>query len=99
MKDPSYSVFDLLAVVTFLIVQNGSTTTLDIKRELRARHHVAYQQDISENMIWLTDSLADTFTFEDVTDDRPYRIYKFLTNEPKAQPNKVAQLFGAILGK
>ena len=61
-------------VGTHLIESNGSTTTLDVKQELRNQGYWAVQHEISTFM----SQLADDGVFE-YTDNGTYRIYQLST--------------------
>lgn len=57
---------DVFDVATDLIEENGSTTTLDVKNELRARGFFAKQADVSEHMLAIADSENWNFTYTGV---------------------------------
>jgi len=61
---------DVFDVASDLIEQNGSTTTLDIKKEMRNRGFFALQADVSSLMINICDEEDWTFTFNGV-----HRVY------------------------
>lgn len=61
---------DVFDVASDLIEQNGSTTTLDIKKEMRNRGFFALQADVSSLMIDICDEEDWSFTFNGV-----HRVY------------------------
>lgn len=74
---------DVFDVVTDLIEENGSTTTLDIKNELRERGFFAKQADVSEFMQQIADSEDIEFNFNGV-----HRVYTIKTSR-KVQTQKI----------
>lgn len=77
---------DVFDVASDLIEQNGSTTTLDIKTELRNRGFFAKQADVSELMIEVCQEEGYTFTFNGV-----HRVYsEGSTNSQNSQTKSVS---------
>lgn len=62
---------DVYDVALDLIEENGSTTTLNVKNELRNRNFYAKQADVSEFMIQIADDENWLFTYNGV-----HRVYK-----------------------
>jgi len=71
---------EVIDVAKELILENGSTSTLEVKNQLRdngVKEHYAYQQNVSDLMNELNDDNELSFTFNGGT----YREYK-LSNIP-----------------
>jgi hypothetical protein len=73
----------LRVTALFLVTKNGSTTTLEVKEELRRRFAIMpwRQEEVSKEMMEL-EEVTDTLTFEDTG---MFRIYKLKTDTEVAQ--------------
>jgi hypothetical protein len=81
---------DVYDVALDLIEENGSTTTLDVKTELRARNFSARQADVSEHMIEIAAEEKWGFSFNGV-----HRVYKIATAQPATNASLSNQLKSA----
>ena len=76
---------DVFDVASDLIEANGSTTTLDIKKELRNRGFFALQADVSDYMVQVCDEEDWSFTFNGV-----HRVYT--EDSPSIQTTQTSQI-------
>ena len=65
---------------TALILANGSTTTLAVKKALRQRGYEARQTDVSQWLLVI--SLWENWSF---TDNKKYRVFRFPAFMPSLQ--------------
>ncbi|MCK9576368.1 MAG: hypothetical protein M0R51_10645, partial [Clostridia bacterium] len=77
---------DVFDVASDLIETNGSTTTLDIKNELRVRGFFAKQADVSDLMIQVCAEENYSFSYNGV-----HRVYTDSKGQSVAQPTTANQ--------
>lgn len=77
---------DIIAVFENLVEANGTTTTLDVKRELRDQGFWITQSEVSDTLTeWV-----ETVDEYDFTIDRNHRVYELATNAAPVLPSYVS---------